>query len=94
MIGARQIGLMRHSAILVNAARGTVVDAEPLFDALAAGSIRGAAIDVWDGPFPESPHRLYETPHLVLSPDRAGRTLEADQAAGALVVKHVRNALG
>jgi phosphoglycerate dehydrogenase-like enzyme len=93
MIGAAEIGKMRSSAILVNVARGPVVDSDALLSALERRAIAGAAVDVWDGPFPDPPHRLYDAPGLVLSPHRGGRTREADRAAGALVVEHVHAAL-
>jgi D-3-phosphoglycerate dehydrogenase len=93
MIGPAEIARMRSSAILVNVARGPVVDSDALLSALERKAISGAAVDVWDGPFPDPPHRLYDAPSLVLSPHRAGRTREADRAAGALVVQHIHEAL-
>jgi D-3-phosphoglycerate dehydrogenase len=93
MIGADEIARMRGSAILVNVARGPVVDSDALLTALEGGAIGGAAVDVWDGPFPDPPHRLYDAPGLVLSPHRGGRTREADRAVGAVVVAHVHEAL-
>jgi len=93
MIGADEIARMRSAAILVNVARGPVVDSDALLSALERRAISGAAVDVWDGPFPDPPHRLYDAPSLVLSPHRGGRTREADRAAGALVVQHVHEAL-
>ncbi|MCW2782811.1 MAG: putative dehydrogenase related to phosphoglycerate dehydrogenase [Marmoricola sp.] len=93
MIGPAEIARMRSSAILVNVARGPVVDADALLSALERRAIAGAAVDVWDGPFPDPPHRLYDAPNLVLSPHRGGRTREADRAAGVVVVAHVHEAL-
>ncbi|MBM6775615.1 D-isomer specific 2-hydroxyacid dehydrogenase family protein [Olsenella profusa] len=45
MIGARELGLMREGAVLVNAARGTLVDTAALVDALESGHLGGAALD-------------------------------------------------
>lgn len=45
MIGARELGLMKHDAVLVNAARGMLVDTAALVDALEAGCLGGAALD-------------------------------------------------
>ena len=70
LIGAAQLAAMRSDAILVNTSRGAVVDADALVDALARGSIRGAAIDVHESE-PLSPgdplmgfDSVVLTPHL------------------------------
>jgi phosphoglycerate dehydrogenase-like enzyme len=71
LIGARQLALMRQGALLVNAARGPVVDTGALVDALNAGRIR-AALDVTDPePLPEG-HPLWSCPNLLLTPHVAG----------------------
>jgi phosphoglycerate dehydrogenase-like enzyme len=70
MIGAREFGLMRPSAILVNTSRGPIVDEQALIDALRARRIAGAGIDVYDEePLPldhplRSLDNLVPTPHL------------------------------
>jgi phosphoglycerate dehydrogenase-like enzyme len=71
LIGRRQLALMRQGALLVNAARGPIVDTDALVDALLAGSIR-AALDVTDPePLPEG-HPLWNCPNLLLTPHVAG----------------------
>jgi phosphoglycerate dehydrogenase-like enzyme len=71
LIGRRQLALMRQGALLVNAARGPVVDTEALVDALNSGHIR-AALDVTDPePLPEG-HPLWSCPNLLLTPHVAG----------------------
>ncbi len=71
LIGRRQIALMRQGALLVNAARGPIVDTDALVDALNAGHIR-AALDVTDPePLPEG-HPLWSCPNLLLTPHVAG----------------------
>ena len=71
LIGSRQLSLMRQGALLVNAARGPVVDTNALVDALNAGHIR-AALDVTDPePLPEG-HPLWSCPNLLLTPHVAG----------------------
>lgn len=75
MIGAEQIAAMKPGALLVNAARGPVVDTEALVAALEAGHIR-AALDVTDPePLPEG-HPLWKAPNLLLTPHVAGSTPE------------------
>jgi phosphoglycerate dehydrogenase-like enzyme len=68
---------MKPMAVLVNTARGPLVDAEALARALRDGKIRAAAIDVFD---PEPPPRdlpLYELDNVVLQPHMAGVTGES-----------------
>jgi phosphoglycerate dehydrogenase-like enzyme len=71
LIGARELGLMRPSAFLVNTARGPVVDEKALVDALRSGTIAGAALDVFEQePLPpESP--LWGLPNVFVSPHSA-----------------------
>jgi phosphoglycerate dehydrogenase-like enzyme len=67
LIGRRQLALMRQGALLVNAARGPIVDTDALVEALKSGRIR-AALDVTDPePLPEG-HPLWECPNLLLTP--------------------------
>jgi phosphoglycerate dehydrogenase-like enzyme len=71
LIGRRQLTLMRQGALLVNAARGPVVDTDALVDALHENRIR-AALDVTDPePLPEG-HPLWSCPNLLLTPHVAG----------------------
>jgi phosphoglycerate dehydrogenase-like enzyme len=71
LIGRRQLALMRQGALLVNAARGPIVDTDALVDVLNAGHIR-AALDVTDPePLPEG-HPLWSCPNLLLTPHVAG----------------------
>jgi phosphoglycerate dehydrogenase-like enzyme len=71
LIGRHQLSLMRQGALLVNAARGPIVDTDALMDALNAGHIR-AALDVTDPePLPEG-HLLWSCPNLLLTPHVAG----------------------
>lgn len=73
MIGAEQMAAMKPGALLVNAARGPVVDTDALVAALEAGHIR-AALDVTDPePLPEG-HPLWKAPNLLLTPHVAGST--------------------
>ena len=73
MIGAKQLALMPRGALLVNAARGQVVDTDALVEALNSRHIR-AALDVTD-PEPLPPgHPLWKAPGLLLTPHVAGST--------------------
>ena len=86
MFGAAQIAKMRQGALLINASRGTVVDIDALAEALRAGHLAGAAIDVFpvepkgnDDPF-VSP--LVGMDNVILTPHIGGSTLEAQDNIG------------
>lgn len=68
LINARTLGLMKPTAYLVNTARGPIVDAEALAAALRAGTIAGAAIDVFDVEPPPRAHPLFDAPNAILTP--------------------------
>jgi phosphoglycerate dehydrogenase-like enzyme len=71
LIGARQLALLKQGALLVNAARGPIVDTDALVDALNAGRIR-AALDVTDPePLPAG-HALWKCPNLLITPHIGG----------------------
>lgn len=75
LIGAPQLALMRQGALLVNAARGPIVNTEALIDALQAGKIR-AAVDVTDPePLPDG-HPLWTCPNLLITPHIGGSSPE------------------
>lgn len=79
IVGARELALMKPTAMLVNAARGPLVDEEALVDALEAGRIACAALDVYETePLPPG-HRLLRAPNTVLTP-HVGITTDANYA--------------
>jgi D-3-phosphoglycerate dehydrogenase / 2-oxoglutarate reductase len=83
LIGRHQIARLPRGAVLVNSARGGLLDYDALCDALDAGHLRAAALDVYDPEPPPPGSRLFRTPNLVLSPHIAGASREtAERAAG------------
>jgi D-3-phosphoglycerate dehydrogenase len=91
MIGAAQIAKMKRGAKLINASRGTVVHIDALADALKAGHVGGAAIDVFPVE-PKSASQPFESPlrgleNVVLTPHIGGSTAEAQQNIGAEVAE-------
>lgn len=71
LIGAPELAAMRHTAVLVNVARGGLVDTDALVIALAAGDIAGAGLDVTDPePLPDG-HPLWNEPRAIITPHSA-----------------------
>jgi D-3-phosphoglycerate dehydrogenase len=85
MIGKRELALMKPTAILINTCRGGVVDEAALYEALKAGRLFGAGIDVWEVETPRVDSRLLELPNVVCTPHAAGGT-EETQIRSALQV--------
>jgi len=68
LVGAREIGLMKPSAILVNTSRGPICDTEAVIEALKAGRLAYAGFDVYDKePLPID-HKLRSAPNVILTP--------------------------
>lgn len=89
MISTEQLALMPAGSVLVNCARGALVDYDAVCDALDSGHLHGAAFDV----FPEEPipsgSRLLRTPNIVMTPHLAGASRETAQKAAAIVAADV-----
>jgi phosphoglycerate dehydrogenase-like enzyme len=89
LIGARQLALMPQGALLVNAARGPVVDTDALVAALQSGRIR-AALDVTDPePLPEG-HPLWSCPNLLLTPHIGGSSPQFAPRSLAVAASELR----
>jgi D-3-phosphoglycerate dehydrogenase len=87
MIAAPQLAFMRAGAILINAARGEVVDQNAALAALAANRLGGLALDVFD---PEPPSTGFpDDPRLILTPHIGGCTFEAKAAIGAKLYEKI-----
>ncbi len=93
LIDRRRIGLMKPTAVLLNCARGGLVDEAALLDALEQGKLAGAAIDVFETePLPaDSPLRKVE--RVILTPHLAASTAEAQEQVGLEICRIVRDAL-
>jgi gluconate 2-dehydrogenase len=92
LISTRELGLMKKSAILVNIARGPIVDEPALIEALQNGTIRGAGLDVYEKePLPESP--LFKLSNAVTLPHIGSATHETRQAMADRAYDNLRAAL-
>lgn len=95
MIDARRLGLMRRDAVLVNVARGGLVDEDALFDALSGERMGGAALDVWwghpkDGVGVKGYARPFELlDNVVLTPHNSGHTHETFAGRAAEIKANV-----
>jgi phosphoglycerate dehydrogenase-like enzyme len=76
LIGERVIQTMKHGAILVNTARGGLIDYGALHRALVSGYLRGAGLDVFDTEPATAAHPLFQLPNIVVTPHVAWLTAE------------------
>ena len=88
-LGAREFGLMKKSAILVNTARGAIVDEAALVDALGSGRIAGAGLDVFSTEPLAGGHPLTKLANVVMTPHCAGVTPEALEAGLRMAVENI-----
>ncbi len=89
-VGAAELAAMRPSAILINAARGGLIDEAALADALQDRRIAGAGIDTFDSEPPPTSHPLLSLDNVVLCPHSAGLT---DECAARMALAAAQNAL-
>jgi glyoxylate reductase len=89
LIDARALAKMKCTATLVNIARGPVVDTQALLEALEAGQIAAAALDVTDPePLPRG-HRLLELPNVVIVPHLGSATIETRRKMAEISVENL-----
>ena len=89
LIDAAALERMKPTALLVNTARGPIVDTDALVDALRRGAIGGAALDVTD-PEPLPPdHPLYRLPNVIVAPHIGSATERTRRRMAALAIDNV-----
>ena len=91
MIDTARIALMKPGAIVINAARGGVIDERALVAALRTGRLGGAALDVFETePLDEAAGRIFSgIPNLILTPHIAGVTQESNIRVSELIADRV-----
>lgn len=95
MLGARELGLLRPSAMLINIARAEIIDADALYSALAERRIAAAALDVWYR-YPTAPGAVlpaaqpfHELPNVLMTPHVSGWTEGMLEARARLIAENV-----
>lgn len=93
VVNARRLALMKSTAVIVNTARGALIDPAALEEALAAGKIAGAALDVFEQePLPAT-SRLRSFPNVILTPHAAWYSAQATERVQGLAADEVDRAL-
>jgi D-3-phosphoglycerate dehydrogenase len=91
LVDGARLALMGPTAVLINTARGTLVDEDALYDALTGGTIAGAGLDVREQEPPED-DRFAALDNVVLTPHVSGSTHEAQAVSAVMVVESVLQA--
>ena len=95
LLGERELGLMKPTAVLINVARAEIVDEAALYRALAQKKIAGAVLDVWyrypTGPDPTFPaHQpFHELPNVLMTPHLSGWTEGMLEARATLIAENI-----
>jgi len=94
LLNAEKLAMMKPTARIINCARGGVIDESALSDALKAGKLGGAALDVFEveKAFPED-HPLLHCPNIVLTPHLGASTVEAQVNVAVDVAQQIRDCL-
>ncbi|MGA5166767.1 MULTISPECIES: 2-hydroxyacid dehydrogenase [Streptomyces] len=93
LLDAERLALLKPTAFVVNTARGALIDQDALADALEAGALAGAGLDVFHPEPPPSSLRLLKAPNVVLSPHVAGVTRETVVRIALAAVQNVADHL-
>ncbi len=93
LISAAELEKMKPTSVLVNVSRGGIVDEKALFDALTAGRIFGAGLDVFEVEPPTLENPLVKLPNVVVTPHAAGGTTETQARSSYLVGRQVLDIL-
>lgn len=89
-IGARELALMKPTALLINTARGALVDQDALAAALRSGQIAGAGLDVYpEEPLPRERNPYHDLDNVVLMPHAGAITAEANARSRAMPVDNI-----
>lgn len=85
MLNAENLALLPHGAVLVNSARGGLLDYAPLPEMLRSGQLGALALDVYDVEPPPADWPLFDAPNVTLSPHLAGATRQTAERAATII---------
>jgi D-3-phosphoglycerate dehydrogenase len=92
MITSREIALMKNGVILINCARGGIINESDLYDALKSGKVFGAGVDVFERE-PAGSNRLLELENVFATPHIGANTLEGQNAVALIMAGQIYDAL-
>ena len=90
LIGRAELQKMKKTALLINTARGAIVDEDALAEALEQGIIAGAGLDVFAEEPLDPQHRLRRCPNVLLTPHAAGQTREAMERMVTMMLENIQ----
>lgn len=89
MIGAAELSALRPGALVVNCARGGIIDEAAMVAAIRSGQVAGAGFDVFDVEPPSSDHPFFAEPRILLTPHAAGMSLEATKRSAVQTIENI-----
>jgi phosphoglycerate dehydrogenase-like enzyme len=90
IIDATAFAMMKRGAVLINTARGPLVDEAALFEAVTSGRLRGAGLDVFAREPVSTDHPLLDLPNVVVTPDLAWLTTETLERSLSIIIENCR----
>ncbi|MBN2232025.1 MAG: phosphoglycerate dehydrogenase [Deltaproteobacteria bacterium] len=92
LIGARELALMKDGVVIVNCARGGIINEDALYEAAKSGKVFAAGVDVF-GSEPPGHHRLLELDNVFVTPHIGANTVEGQKGVAVIIAEQVINAL-
>jgi len=91
IVGARELARMKPGVLVINCARGGLVDERALYEAIREGRVAGAALDVFEQEPPPADHPLLSLEEVVVTPHLGASTREAQEGVAVIVAEQMRD---